>query len=377
MSFSKFHNDPELPTRYLRSKAEWDKLRQDFKQDLPRFWEVIRVGNPIVSKKNKKAEGQAAPTVESSHARHGLDSAVPEDRTREQKMDAKTKARPEPSLEDFFDDLEAPIEDPKGKSSPEPTKEPEPPGETQQKTKVKPNKEIPAKPDAPAKPSAMDGFDQQGFHEAVGDSIENAFSMAKRHDLDAIIKNVGDYSVSLAMSGAVEQVHLLNEKIAEVQQYKDSLFPHMLAVKPVLQVIDDVVGYAEDVGVAFSSASNRETRIAQTRLAIKGLLDLHSKVKHANALLDTTWKHLDKQHFTLNAMVECLRQQSYEIRKGKLPDRDHDPVREAEPPADPPRRDDPPFEVEIDNSVVSGLDDFNPAGRKKNKKINGTEELDF
>jgi hypothetical protein len=233
--------------------------------------------------------------------------------------------------------------------------------------------------------SDMDGFNQDKFAN-LRKIVDEILAKTPDVDPDRILESLGDYSVALDLDPYRENptATVLTEKLLEVHAKRDSLFSLTMRLTPLRSSMESAAKYITEAGLECSTASSKDKRLAQLKLAHSDFWIRHAKVTRASETVDRTFDHLEKQYESISRLITCL-QLSYrvaEISRGELP---FDPS-PSQPRRDPPVQAPPP--VPVNNNAVNRsmsqplnpkfetLDDFSPVRPSiKGKFVSG--EVDF
>lgn len=285
-------------------------------------------------------------------ALHGNDSleglAVPERALKEQHLPTAKTGSPADELDDFFGVETKPAAKPPAKATPA-AKPPEPdPFDTTPVSGIEvaaddAKKSAPPKAgsksvedieskihamatfpppegddDEASEPAAMEGFDLDSF-KGIQTAVDDLLSSAKKVDVDAIVNELPNYAVQLDLDHYRKNPDVLSDKIIQVQAKRDSLNALMMKVGPELSTLIDAWDYVEDVGLAYSNASNREKRAAQAKILMKGLWARFVLVKRLHQSLKQADGNLEGQFNTLSRLITCSQDRNREVSRGAMP----------------------------------------------------------
>ena len=98
----------------------------------------------------------------------------------------------------------------------------------------------------------------------------------------------------------------------------DSLHCQLMLVYPEKEAYDEFMDFLEDVTIAFSSASNHEKRLAQSKIVIQEEWERYVEVKIIYNSLEKTYRHLMGQFDTLSRLITCHQGLNREVSRGAV-----------------------------------------------------------
>ena len=435
MAFGDLRQKSTVLQRCLRS--DWTEQEKKFRDNLTHYISAISAGNPKISEKKQNQQPVAAQGVAASEENpvkkiEGKDNApcVESSQANAESVKAERPIRPETTVSDQ-DDLNDLFDLPSDKA---PKKEEKPssaeadpfdivPAEqtkwtppdlpssdrvpttksidaevasqmaaigdevkTAKKQKAEPEKkadkaeakaEVVEKP--PEKP--LDGFIFDEFKE-VQQIIANILSKVKKSDIDAISKMIPQFAVHIKLDRFAEHPAVISQAIAEVQHQLDSVHDQLMETGPESQALGAAWDYLGDIGVAFSSASNREKRMAQSKIVMRDLWQRYIEVKTIHTSLEKAYRHLQIQFDTLSRLITCEQERrSKELNRGGLPfDGSYKSVSEPEPkqaPQAPAQSAGESAALAQKYASLDGLPKEVKAVKKEEKGLIGGDELNF
>jgi hypothetical protein len=429
MAFSDLRPKSAVLQRFLRS--DWTEQEKKFHDNITHYLSAIAVGNPEIH--GKKLEGQPVGTQGVAVSRENpskkeegvaparcveLTAANAKSVKAERPTIPMTPTTPTNDLEDFFapsskpakqeEKPKAPEADPFDFAPAEQTKwvPPEPKTPTSSpstsldseiasqmaavreevKTSKKKSEPEPEKSQDKPQEKPLDGFDFGEFKE-VQDVISNILAKVKRSDIDSIVKMIPQFAVHMKLDRFAETPAVISQAIVEVQHQLDSVHDQLMDTGPESQALGGAWDYLGDVGMAYSTASNREKRMAQAKIVMRDLWKRYIEVKTVHAALEKTYRHLQIQFDTLSRLITCEQERrAREIGRGPLPfDGPYQRVPEA-PAAPVPQPAPEPQRTAGENAALAekyaSLDSF-PKGVKATRKdkeekgLIGGDDLNF
>lgn len=177
-----------------------------------------------------------------------------------------------------------------------------------------------AQPQAPKEPALFDDFDEALFKKVKG-IVDKIMSGLPTVDMPRILASLPNYAVRLEFDHYRENPDIVGEKLVQVQAMRDSLFALTSQLTAVYYSAKSAADYLSQAALVCSSASSREKRLAQIKLADSEFWVKYAEICRTYESVQQTFDFMNQQYEAISRMITILqiRLRVDDISRGTVP----------------------------------------------------------